>query len=213
MIKAMLFDMDGTLIDSENLDNDVALEVCGKLGIELTQEEQEERHGRTSKSFYEWLAQTRGIDFDVQEAIENQIAGFQFHLEKGVKTFPGAKELPVILVQAGYKLAIVSGGTKENLDTILGGLGISQFFSAIISADDVKKGKPDPEGYLLGAKKIGVLPEECLVLEDGAKGVQAGKVAGMKVIGVVNNGGQDLSEAEMTVKSLSEITLELLKTL
>lgn len=213
MIKAVLFDMDGTMVDTENLDNDVALEVCKNLGFELTLEEQEERHGRTTKSFYEWLAKTRATDFNIEEAIQSQLIRFEAHLRKMEGAFEGARELPKMLVDKGYKLAIVSGGTKAHLDIILTSLGLADFFSVIVSADDVEESKPSPEGYLLGAKKIGVEPEECLVLEDGARGIQAGKEAGMKVIGVVNNGGQDLSKADMTVKNLAEITPELLKTL
>ncbi len=202
--------MDGTLVDTENLDNEVALQVCRGLGFELTHEEQEERHGKTSKKLYEYLAALHPGVFDVPKATQKQLDGFEAELRKGPRPFSGAKELPKLLKSKGYKLAIVSSSTRPQIDMVLAGLGINTFFDFIVSADDIKESKPNPEGYLIAAKKLGVNPEECVVLEDGSKGAAAGKNAGMKVIGVVNNGGQDLSQADMVVKNLGEINLETL---
>ena len=211
MIKAVLVDMDGTLVDTEDADNAVAMEICKKLGFDLTDKEQQERHGRNTKSFYEWLRQKRGSNFDLQKTIQQQLADFERKLRENLKSFPGAKGLPKKLTSAGYRLAVVSGSTWRQIEIVLQALGIADFFDVIISADDIVESKPSPEGYLLAAKKLGVLPKECIILEDGPKGVAAGKSAKIKVIGIINNGGQDLSEADLIVKNLGEITIEMLQ--
>lgn len=213
MVKAVLFDMDGTLVDTENLDNEVAIKICKKLGFELTEEEQKERHGRTTKSFYEYLRLKRKADFNLQQAAQNQIDGFTEKLQTNLKAFSGARELPKLLAKNGYALAIVSGSTKSQIELVLQSLKIGDYFKMIISANDVLESKPNPEGYLLAAENLNVSPTECVIIEDGTKGVKAGKSAGMKVIGVINNGGQDLSLADMTVSNLQEIKVSTIQSL
>ncbi len=131
-------------------------------------------------------------------------------LEVGLCHFPGAKSLPALLKSRGYKLGLVSGSTRKQVETILSQLGIKNFFGVIIAIEDVAHGKPDPAAYLLAAQKLQVTPEECVVLEDALPGITAGKRAGMKVIGVTNNGGQDLSLADLVVNGLDEVEIGML---
>jgi len=210
MIKAILFDMDGTLVDTEGLDNAVAIKMCQELGFELSGEEENQRHGKTTKSFYEYLFEKRKLDFDIQKITKKHLNLFEEELKKGVKAFEGAKELPGILKSNDYKLALVSGSTKTQININLNHLGIKTFFDVIISADDITKSKPNPQGYLLAAEKLQVKPEECVVLEDATVGIEAGKNAGMKVIGVQNGSLQDLSKADIIVENLTQVTKEIL---
>ncbi len=210
MIKAILFDMDGTLVDTEGTDRAVAITMCKELGFDLADEEEAQRHGKTTKSFYEYLAKKRGLDFTMQKIIEKHLALFEEELKKGAKAFEGAKELPKFLKDNGYKLALVSSSTKPQIEINLNYLGIKRNFDVIVSADDITKSKPDPQGYLLAAEKLQVKPAECAVLEDAAAGIQAGKNAGMRVIGVQNDSTQDLSLADVVVENLGEITTNML---
>src|SRR3989344_2501263 len=207
MIKAVLFDMDGLLADTENLNMDAATEVCAGLGISLSPEEKQKCIGTTIEKFFRDLFKQRQLDLDLESACEAFHRAYGKVLEKGIKAFPGAESLPRALKQEGYKLAIVSGSIRTRVDMVLSQLGILDIFDVIFSADDITKSKPDPEGFLLAAKRVGVLPEECVVLEDSEAGAKAGKAAGMKVIGVVNNGGQDLSLADRIVQELTEVNI------
>ncbi len=207
MIKAILFDMDGTLVDTEGIDRSIAIKMRKELGGDLTDEEENQRHGKTTKSFYEYIFQKRGLDFDLEKTIQKHLALFEKELKRGVKYFQGAKELPKILKATGYKLALVSSGAKSQIEINLKHLGVRNFFDVIVSADDISESKPDPQGYLLAAKKLDVKPEECLVLEDAAVGIQAAKSAKMKVIGIQNGSKQDLSLADSVVENLDQVTI------
>jgi beta-phosphoglucomutase-like phosphatase (HAD superfamily) len=107
------------------------------------------------------------------------------------------------------QLALVSSTPKENIELITEKLGIKKYFSLFINGDDVKEGKPSPRAFLLAAEKLGVEPKNCVVIEDAIVGVQAAKRAGMYCIAVTNAHPQeDISEADIVVNSLEEITVK-----
>lgn len=211
MFEAVLFDVDGLLVDTENLDLGVAIRVCKDLGIDLTEEEVESRVGVTSKKFYSELFAKRKLELSLKDILDKHFKIYDKLLEEELTHFPGAKTLPKILKSKGLKLALVSGSTRKQVEIILKQLGIYDYFNTIVTADDVEHGKPDPEGYLLSAKILNVNPENCVVLEDATPGVMAGKNAKMKVVGVINNGGQNLSSADLIIKHLDEFNLDNLK--
>ncbi|MBS3175848.1 HAD family phosphatase [Candidatus Woesearchaeota archaeon] len=205
MKKAILFDLDGLLVDTETLGIDVAVRVCKGLGIELTKTEQKSFIGVTDERFYQELFNKRNCDFDVQEILKKHFSLYEELLKTSLKPFPGACDLLKVLKRQGYKLGLVSGSTTEQINIILDKLKIKTFFNVIVSCEDITKSKPNPEGYLIASKKLRISPENCVVLEDAETGVIAGKKARMKVIGVTNNGGQDLSSADIIVKNLMEL--------
>ena len=108
------------------------------------------------------------------------------------------------------KLALASGAPKEFVDFIVSRLDINERFDEIIGLGDYSNSKPDPELYLLASKKLGVDPENCLVVEDAHLGIVAARSARMKCVGFANenSGCQDLSEADLIIDDLDEITLE-----
>ncbi len=207
MIKAVLFDMDGLLADTEPINMDVAARVCGGLEFVLSEAEKQKCIGVTIEKFYRELFESRNLDLSIAGACQEHNRIYEAILRNGVKDFPGAKSLPKSLKSRGFKLGLVSGSTKAQVGIVLSQLGILDMFDAIVSADDITKSKPDPEGFLLAAKKLGVLPEECVVLEDAEAGVKAGRAAGMVVVGVVNSGRQDLSLANSTVQDLTQVDI------
>jgi HAD superfamily hydrolase (TIGR01509 family) len=211
MIKAVLFDMDGLLADTENLNIGVAVNICKEFGISLNSQERQNCIGITNKKFYRELFKKKKLNLDIQAVLNLHYQFYEKALLVRAKPFPAARQLPLKLKAYGYKLGMVSGSTKRQIDIVLKKLGLKQIFDVIISADDIKNSKPDPEGYLLVARRLHLNPKECVVLEDSATGVTAAKKAGMEVIGVVNNGGQDLSQASIVIKKLTKIEFKPLK--
>ena len=208
MIKAVLFDMDGLLVDTEPLNVAVVTKVCDELGINLTSEEKHYcASGITNRKFYNELFDNRNLKFDLNEILNKTFQTYDELLKTEAKSFLGAIDLPRSLSEK-YNLALVSGSTKNQVNIVLSKFDIKNLFKVIVTADDITSSKPNPEGYLLAANKLNVSPQECLVLEDGEQGVKAAKSAGMKVVGVINNSEQDLSLADLIVKDLTEINLD-----
>lgn len=208
MIKAILFDMDGLLVDTETIGIDIAIEVCDDLGINLTSEEQKGFIGVTDEKFYRELFKKREVDFEIKKVLKKHFRIYERSLKDKLKPFPGADTLPRELKSRRFKLALVSGSTKKQIKIILGSLKINKFFDIIVSCEDVKKSKPDPQGYIFAANKLNVEPHECVIIEDAETGIQSARNARMKVIGVVNNGGQDLFLADVIVKNLTDINID-----
>ena len=210
MIKAVLFDMDGLLVDTEPLNVAVVTKVCGELGINLTSEEKHYcASGITNKKFYTELFNNRNLKFELNEILNKTFQTYDELLKTETKSFSGAINLPKLLSEK-YKLGLVSGSTKNQVNIVLSKLDIENLFKVVVTADDIISSKPNPEGYLLAANKLNISSQECLVLEDGEQGVKAAKSAGMKVIGVINNSEQNLSLADLVVKDLTEVNQDLL---
>jgi beta-phosphoglucomutase-like phosphatase (HAD superfamily) len=111
------------------------------------------------------------------------------------------------LAERGFKMAIASSAPRENIELIMDTLDIARYFLVIISEKDVTRGKPEPDGYLLAAKRLGVKPENCLVIEDAIVGVTAARRAGMHCLAVTNSHPRDsLNDADLVVDSLEEIS-------
>ena len=136
---------------------------------------------------------------------------FRRLVKDNIKALPGAVELIQSLAEVKMQLALVSSTPKENIELITENLGIKKYFSLFINGDDVKEGKPSPQGFLLAAKKLGVEPKNCVVMEDAVVGVRAAKRAGMYCIAIANTyPKKDITEADIVVNSLEEITVKMI---
>jgi HAD superfamily hydrolase (TIGR01509 family) len=122
-----------------------------------------------------------------------------------VKPVSGALELIRELRSKGLKMAIGTSSQRELAHLFLSELGLKKMFKVIVTLDDVKNGKPDPEIFLLAAEKLQVAPEECVVIEDGRSGMQAAKAAEMKCVGLVGDRSSKDSPADILVESLKEL--------
>ncbi|MBU1599301.1 HAD family phosphatase [bacterium] len=214
MIFALLFDMDGLMVDTEPLYTEAAQEIARKAGKEFTLEIKQEMMGRlgidSMRIFKERLSLLESEDVLLEE---RGIAYDKLLRERGVKPMPGLFELIHLASSLGLLLAVASSCRKKWVDFILSELNIRARFKAILTGDDVTKGKPDPEIYLKAAEKLGVLPQHCLVLEDAPLGVLSGKRAGAACIAVLSQHtkGFEFKEADLVVESLSEVTEEVLR--
>lgn len=213
-IKAILFDMDGVLVDSEPLQFAAHKEALHHFGIEISKEEYiSYGASASSKNFYSKMAELRKKEIDIPE-----VQKYKRELYKKsrvqIKIMPGVREF-LEKISNEYKVAVVSGSSRENVAATLKHAGINQFFKVTVSSDDVENNKPFPDGYLLAAITLGVEPQACLVIEDSINGIIAGKDAGMKCIAVPNEftKRQDLSKADLVLNSMEELREELLEKL
>jgi len=134
---------------------------------------------------------------------------FRSHVAEHLKPFPGVIRLLRLLKEQAILSAIGSSAPLENIELILKGLHIEEYFQAIVYGQEVTEGKPDPQIYLLAARKLGADPRNCIVIEDAVAGVQAAKRAGMKCIAVTNTHPEpSLREADVVTDSLEKINLK-----
>jgi HAD superfamily hydrolase (TIGR01509 family) len=214
MIKAVIFDMDGVIVDSEPINYEVIRITFEKAGVEISKKEFIE----------EWVVKGTGSReaikrHDIKMSLEDlQKIKKKIYLDvlkRKVKLKPDAKRT-IINLHKKYKLALASQGHRYNVDIIVKKFKLSKFFQAIIGKQDVNKGKPNPEIFLKASKELKVKPEECLVIEDTEKGIIAAKRAGMICIAVPDSWTKrynDFSKADLVVNLLGEINIDVIKNL
>ncbi len=199
--RAVLWDMDGTLIDSEDLHWISWKNTLANEGIFITHRQFVSSFGQRNDSILsEWL----GVG-TTPERME-RIADAKEDLYRrrvrrnGISPLPGVADWLRRLHQEGWLQAIASAAPRANIDAVLEALSATHIFGAIVSAEDVHRGKPDPEVYLTAAARVGAPPEQCIVVEDAVAGVEGARRAGMRSIGVSRNGAN--LPADIVVPSL-----------
>lgn len=209
--KCIIFDMDGVLINSEPLHFDFESKFFKSLGITVSREQHETFVGTTAKTMWTIIKQTHNLPYSVSELILKGQSDFLIYLEniKFLEPVQGITGLLKRLIDAGYNLALASSSPHLLINYILSNCNLDKYFVVRVSGDDVNSGKPDPEIFLKTAELTGVKPKDCLVIEDSANGVHAAVKAGMKCIGYSNpgSGNQDLSEANLIIKSFQKLTI------
>jgi len=199
--RAVLWDMDGTLIDSEEFHWISWRDTLAKEGVTITYQQFLASFGRRDDAFLpQWLggAATPERIISIAEAKEELYRDLV--RKNGMAPLPGVAAWIHRLHEQGWLQAIASAAPRPNIDVVLEALKAADRFQGIVSADDVHRGKPDPEVFLLAAARVGVPPARCIVVEDAVAGVQGARSAGMRSIGVSHN-GNDLP-ADIVVKSL-----------
>jgi beta-phosphoglucomutase family hydrolase len=210
--RAVLWDMDGTLIDSEQLHWISWRETMAKEGIAITREQFLSSFGQRNDSIIpRWLgaAATSERINRISQAKEELYR--QLVRKNGISPLPGAKNWVHRLYERGWLQAIASAAPRPNIKVVLEALGATHYFHGIVSAEDVRRGKPDPEVYLTAASRVGVSPDSCIVVEDAAAGVEGARSAGMRSIGVSRNGKH--LPADVVVQSLDLLDSNAFETL
>lgn len=209
MITAAILDMDGVVVDSEPLHYLSEKEMLSKRGVDLQPSDVKEIIGRTEMEGIEYFRSRFGLKDGAKQLYEEKQKIYKRMLRKAVKPTRGLFEVLNALEGKGITLAIASSAPRENIDIVLKALGIENRFRAVVSGDDVERGKPSPDIFLLAAQRIGTEPENCLVIEDAQNGVEAAKRAGMTCIAVPNQftRDQDFSAADAVAESLEDIDL------
>ncbi|MFM7112282.1 MAG: HAD family hydrolase [Planctomycetota bacterium] len=182
---AVLWDMDGTLVDTAELHFDAWSRLCVGLGRPFTRADFKATFGRRNPEIFHYLF-PGGIS-DAESARlggEKELMYRAAAREKGVELLPGARNLMNALGKAGARQAIGSSAPRENLELILELTNIGKLLGALVGMEDTSRGKPDPEVFLKGASRLGVEPSRCVVLEDAVAGIEAATAAGMRSIAV-----------------------------
>jgi HAD superfamily hydrolase (TIGR01509 family) len=180
---AVLFDMDGLLVDSEPVWFDVEAEVMAGLGVRWTKADQAACVGGPTDRSSAYMLDLAGSELRVEELESRLVAGMVDRLRRHVPLLPGAAELLDAVRSAGVPAALVSSSHRLLVDAALTGLGWERF-DVTIAGDEVEYGKPSPEPYLAACCWLGVPPSRCVVLEDSPVGVASGQAAGCVVVAV-----------------------------
>jgi HAD superfamily hydrolase (TIGR01509 family) len=209
-LRAVLFDMDGLLVDSEPLWFVVEREVCERLGGQWGAADQEALIGGSLERTVSWLLAkaTGAVTASRADVARWLVAGMaRLVLERGLSLQPGAARLLAALDAAGVPCALVTASSRAIMDAVLKVTGLS--FGVTVCGEDVRRPKPDPEPYLLAATRLGVPAAGCVVLEDSPTGIAAARAAGCPVIAVPSVPVLP-APGLITVKSLDEVGFDLL---
>ena len=214
--EAIVYDVDGTLIDSEPLHVAAwkqTLQSHGHDMSDLSAQFLQTMAGKKPIVIAEGMVKELGIDVPAEQFLQEKTNLFLALSETSLQPMPGAVESVRRFSDAGLRLAIGTSLNQTYLESVLQKLNIAEAFDVIVTGDEITKGKPNPETYLLVASKLGVKPSDMLVLEDARSGVEAAKASGAFCIGVENIEAepQDLSFADKVVQSLNDVTLELVE--
>lgn len=182
--KAVLFDLDGTLVDSMWVWSQIDIDYLGSYGFSVPEELQRIVEGMGFTEVAVYFKERFSIPDSIEKIkrIWQEMAMDKYCHSVPVK--PGVKSLLPFLKEKGIRMAVASSNDAALIEACLKANGIREYFDAVITACEVKKGKPAPDVYLEAARRLHVLPEECLVFEDIIPGIQAGKNAGMEVCAV-----------------------------
>lgn len=214
-VKAVLFDLDGVLVDSERYSSEASDRVLAEAGIVQTPEEKKLVFGRRTTDNYRAAAEARGLKIDLDALVRRKNEAFARLVRGKLKALPGAVELIGELKDNGVKVAVVSSSPLERVNVSLEEVGLMLEFDLVVSGDCCVNGKPDPEPYLFAAKSLGLAPDDCVVIEDAEAGILAGKAAGMRVLAVrsPHTHSQDLGRADGVADSLEGVNLRRLNML
>lgn len=180
-IKAVIFDLDGTLVDSMGMWKKIDIEFLGRFGIPLPEKLQKEIEGMSFSETAVYFKERFALPLSLQEIKDcwNEMAMYQYSHVVPLKA--GVREFLEYLKKRGILMGIATSNSRELVTAVTEALGISDYFSAVTVGCQVAKGKPAPDIYLFAAGLLEASPEECLVFEDIPAGILAGKRAGMTV--------------------------------
>ena len=211
MIEAAIFDLDGVLIDSEEVWDGVREQYVGERGARYDAEVQRAMMGMSSGEWSRYLHETVGIPDEPaainDEVVRRMLAAYRVHLP----LVPGAVDA-VERIAARFPLALASSSNRSLIDEVLELAGLTRFFRATVSSEEVGRGKPAPDVYLEAARQLGVAADHCAAIEDSHAGIRSAHAAGMRVVAIPNPtyppDGDALALADAVLGSLDELSPE-----
>jgi HAD superfamily hydrolase (TIGR01509 family) len=213
VIEAVVFDMDGVLIQSEEVWDEVRDHYVRELGGRYDPEVQRAMMGMSSPEWSRYLHDTAGVPAEPEaindEVVRRMLDAYRDHLP----LISGAQEA-VRRLAGRYRLAVASSSNRPLIDTVLEVAELAESFEATVSSEEVARGKPAPDVYLEAARRLGVAADRCAAIEDSHGGIRSAKAAGMRVIAIPNPSyppdDESLGQADVVLGSLDELTPELI---
>lgn len=213
MLKAVLFDMDGVLVDSEPEYQRLDMLLARELGFELTHEEQSSYVGVSTLEMWQALKLKYGFEQDAYEVAQRETQMMaRYYAEGQLYPFDATVALLKSCADSGLKVAVATSSAQENAECVIRRLGLAGIVHAVVSSCMTQCSKPAPDIFLLAMELLGVEGDACIVVEDADNGVTAARAAGVKrIIGIRHpEGRQSLSGADLVVESLSGVTVQAL---
>ena len=208
MIDAVVFDMDGVLLASEEVWDEVREAYVRERGGRYDEEIQRAMMGMSSTEWSRYLHETAGVPDEPEEINEEVVHRMLSSYREHLPLIDGATDA-VHRLAARYPLGLASSSNREIIDTVLDVAGIAGCFKATVSSEEVAHGKPAPDVYLEAARRLGVEPTRCAAIEDSHGGIRSAKAAGMRVIAIPNPSyppdEDSLAQADTVIRSLDEL--------
>jgi len=213
-LRAVIWDMDGVIADTAPAHFRSWQYAFGKRQIVFTEEDFRRHFGQRNDTIIRDVAGSAISNHELQAIAQDKEEHFRANIARELKTFPGVIDLLAVLKKNGILSAIASSAPLENIQLILKVLNITGYFQAIVYGQEVDEGKPSPQIFLLAARKLGVKPGDCIVIEDSIAGIMAARNAGMHCIAVTNTHPADkLAQADLVVDTLEKVDLATLNRL
>ena len=215
-IKAVLFDMDGVVVDSEPYHIQAMREVLlEEMELDIPSEEIGGFCGLNYEEKIEIIFKKRNLNADIDSLRKKTNERYIQLIKDRIYPKDGLIDLLERLLSENIKISLVTASNRKQTEIIVNRTGTSKYWAFIITGDDVIKRKPDSECYIKAKNKLGLEPKECVVIEDSIPGIEAAKGAGMFCIAIPNDyvKGQDFSKADIIVNSLKEINLDMISNL
>ncbi len=211
MIEAVVFDLDGVLIQTEEIWDDVRGAYVARMGGRYDAEAQRAMMGMSSTEWSAYLSEDLGVPRSPEQVNEDVVAGMAARYRQQLPLIPGAREA-VERLAARWPLAVASSANRPLIDLVLELSGLGRFFSATVSSEEVPRGKPAPDVYLEACRRLGVEPGRAAAVEDSHSGIASAKAAGMRVLAIPNPsfppGDEALAQADAVLASLTGLTPE-----
>ena len=204
MTGAVLWDMDGTLVDSEEYHWLSWRDTMQLEGVSITHDQFLKTFGQRNDSILpQWLNAGATPESIIRIGDSKEELYRKLVHEGRIEPLPGVLDWIERLREQGWRQAVASSAPRKNIEVVLDAMGLAGFFDALVSAEDVTAGKPDPQVFQKGAERLGIAPARCIVVEDAVPGVEAARRAGMRCIGVSRTAA--LTGADVVVRSLTDL--------
>lgn len=208
-IKAVIFDMDGTMVDNNEFHKKAFQEFCKRHGKTLTDEEYMKKFsGRSNKQVMPLVFGKDLTEEEFHRYDDEKESIYRDMYADHIKPIEGLHEFLDKLAERGIKIAMATGSPHKNRKFIIDALNLEKVFDAIVGGEEIKRGKPEPDAFLTAAKKLKVPPSNCVVFEDAPPGITAAKRAGMKVVGLLTSySREDFKEADLIIENFTQIDI------